>query len=75
MTLEEFTSKVMEELIAAGFQVERHCGFPLVKTPLGHEEIYRFLKFRTSFPCDRRIYAEGCLMLPAGANAKFFSGA
>jgi hypothetical protein len=75
VTLDEFTSKVTEDLVGAGFTVEKYCGFPLVKTSDSHDEIYRFLKFRTSIPCDRRIYAEGCIMLPAGANLKFFHGA
>jgi hypothetical protein len=71
MTLEEFTSKVMKELKDADFVVEEFQGFPLVKTPHNYADIYRFLKFRTSIPCDRRIYAEGCLMLPAGSNLHF----
>jgi hypothetical protein len=70
MTLEEWTTAILTELRAAGFQPTTYQGFPLLKRPEGYWETIRLLKFHTSLPCDRRIYAEGMLFVPAGAWAE-----
>jgi hypothetical protein len=67
MTLSEWTSVVSSELRSAGFEVSEYRGFPLVKPGESHLEKYRLLKFSTSLPADRRIYAEGMLFVPAGS--------
>jgi hypothetical protein len=72
VTCQEWTAKVTAELQAAGFDVIECCGFPLVKpnfdgSRAGHDERVRLLKFHTTLPTDRRIYAEGMLFLPAGS--------
>jgi hypothetical protein len=67
MTLKEWSQSVTDELKAAGFEVSDYQGFPIVPMQATHEERVRFLKFRTTAPSDRRIYAEGCLFIPAGS--------
>ena len=73
MTLEEWTESIVSELRQAGFDVEVYQGFPLAKpnvedTLEGHQERVRLLKFRTTLASDRRLYSEGLLYLPAGAD-------
>jgi hypothetical protein len=73
MTLAEWTKTVTDELKAAGFEVAEYQGFPLVKPSMsggidGHLERVRLLKFTTTVACDRSIYAEGMIFLPAGSN-------
>jgi hypothetical protein len=67
MTLEEWHTAILTELRVAGFQATTYQGFPLVERPDLFSEGVRLLKFQTSLPCDRRIYAEGMLFVPAGA--------
>jgi|GEM_PF-7097478 len=65
MTLQEWTQAVIAELKSAGFEAAEYQGFPMANTPPDAEK-YRFLKFRTTLPADRTIYAEGVLFTPAG---------
>lgn len=67
MTLDEWTARIIDELKAAGFGASVYQGFPLVAMPSTHEEGVRFLKFKPTLAADRRIYSEGCLLVPAGA--------
>ena len=68
MTLPEWTKSIIDELTAAGFETSEYQGFPLVKIPTTHAEGVRFLKFHTTLPADRTMYAEGCLFVPAGSR-------
>jgi hypothetical protein len=51
MTLTEWTDAIIADLKAAGFEASVHQGFPLAKTPVTHDEKYRFLKFRSHSFC------------------------
>jgi hypothetical protein len=64
-----WASEVTGKLAAAGFAVKEYKGLPLVTIPETHEETVRLLKFARTVGCDRAIYAEGMLFMPAGANA------
>lgn len=69
MTLQQWTTIIIAELKANGFEAREYQGFPLVKRPESHEEGVRLLKFSTKqFPADREIYAEGMLFMPAGSR-------
>ncbi len=68
MTLGEWTAAVIEELKAAGFDAREHQGFPLVQRPEDFQEGVRLLKFHTTLPADREIYAEGMIFVPAGSR-------
>ena len=69
MTLGEWTTIIIAELKANGFEASEYQGFPLVKRPESHEEGVRLLKFfPKQFPADREIYAEGMLFIPAGSR-------
>jgi hypothetical protein len=68
MTLDEWSNQITGELVAAGFSVSLHDGFPLVKQPERFDEKVRLLKFRTSQPTDRLVYAEGMLFAPAAGR-------
>lgn len=63
---EQWARRVCDELRAAGFEVLEYAGFPLVLMPKTIVDTVRFLKFRCSVPISRRIYSEGCLIVPAG---------
>ena len=69
MTKEEWVKDTVEAIEAAGFEVfypESLGGeIPMVKTP-PQEKMYEFLKFKFPHPTNRRIFAEGVLLLPAG---------
>jgi hypothetical protein len=70
MKLAEWTATVIAELKAENFSVLNYQGFPLVKPNMdgdwaGYMERVRLLKFRSTLPSYRRIYAEGMLFLPA----------
>lgn len=67
MTLQEWSAAVRAEFTAAGFEVSEYHGFPLVTCPADVESGVRLLKFRSQFPLDKRIYAEGMLLVPAGS--------
>lgn len=71
MTQAEWTAAITEELRTAGYEVRELSGFPLVTVPKEHHAIVAFLKFRTTLAADRRMYAEGCLFLPAGSSVLF----
>jgi len=65
-TLQEWTSAVCAELERAGFVVEEHAGFPIVRVPLSAEQRMGLLEVRLSVSVEKRIYGEGMLFLPAG---------
>jgi hypothetical protein len=67
VTLQEWTQSIIDELTAAGFEATTYQGFPLAPMPTTQQEGVRFLKFHTTLAADRRIYAEGCLFVPAGS--------
>jgi hypothetical protein len=67
MTIWEWQDAVAGELAAAGFEVTRFDGWPLVKAPATISETERLLNFQTSLRVDRAIYAEGMIFTPAGA--------
>lgn len=66
MNLKEWTAQVSKEFLAAGFEVTEYQGFPLVKAPPAMNEMIRFLEFKASIPVSRIMYAEGCILTPAG---------
>lgn len=69
MTLQEFTAAICAELREAGFDARELQGFPIVQRPEGMAEGVRLLKYQTKFcACDREIYAEGMIFLPAGSR-------
>jgi len=68
MNLAEFTATLIKELKDAGFDVSEHAGFPIVKRPEKLEDGVRLLKFATSIPCERHIYAEGMIFFPFGTG-------
>lgn len=63
-----WADEVSAQLSGAGFTVKEYQGFPIVELPATHEETVRLLKFARTVGCDRRIYAEGMLFVPAGAG-------
>lgn len=67
MTLEQWSAQMVEELRASGFSVSMYHGFPLVAKPEGFEDGVRLLKLQLSMPVEKRIYAEGALIVPAGS--------
>lgn len=69
-TIEQWCAKVKEDLEAGGFTVDNFKGFPLVKMgPEGSmEDRVKMLEFKVSLPCERRIYMEGMLFVPAGSG-------
>jgi hypothetical protein len=67
MTLSEWTGIVVNELRDLGYDVSIYQGFPLVKRPTDWDAGVRLLKLRLSVAVDKRIYAEGMLIVPAGS--------
>lgn len=68
MTKEEWVKDTVEAVEAAGFEVfypDELPGIPMVRTPPS-DKMYEFLKFKFPHPTNRRIFAEGILLLPAG---------
>lgn len=66
MTFEEWAAGIAGRLREQGYDVSDYQGFPLVKCPTTHEEIYKLLKFAQTLGCNRRVYAEGMIFLPPG---------
>lgn len=71
MKLQEWTKSVSDELKAAGFEVSEWNGLPMAQPPKEHLECVRFLKFRTTLPADRRMYAEGTVFVPPELRGAF----
>jgi hypothetical protein len=67
MTLDQWTKDIKADLTAAGFEVTEYQGFPLVKRPARWDDGVRLLKFVPCYSCEKRIYAEGMLFVPAGS--------
>lgn len=64
MTLAEWTAHAIAELKATGFEATEHQGFPLVATPPTLDGKRKLLDLRLSFSCEKRVYAEGVLLVP-----------
>ena len=66
-TFDEWTKQIIEDFRGAGFTVGSYLGFPLVEMPSVLAESVRLIKFHGSVSADKRIYAEGMLLVPAGS--------
>lgn len=64
MTLPEWTAEMCGAVRQAGFEVDVRWGFPLVRTPPSLFEKIRLMELHLPWPCERRVYAEGMLLVP-----------
>ena len=69
-TPQEWLTQIGKDLDAGGFTWRWFEGFPLVERPRLHQDGIRLLKFRTTYGCEKRIYAEGMLFVPPGFGAQ-----
>ncbi len=73
MTGREWTSIVIQELTAAGFDVQMAAGWPLVKRSTDWDRGIALLELSLSVNVVRTIYAEGMLFLPPEVSAELAS--
>ena len=66
MTLPEWTAEVTEDFRAAGYTVTEMGGFPIVAMPADVRNGASLIKFQGRWACEKRLYAEGMLLVPVG---------
>jgi hypothetical protein len=64
MTLAEWAAEMRGALRQAGFTVEDRWGFPLVRTPETLEGKDRLLRLALPYRHEKRISADGVLVVP-----------
>jgi hypothetical protein len=64
VTLAEWTAEMRGALKQAGFTVDEFMGFPLVRTPPTLEGKDRLLRLALPYGHEKRIYADGVLLVP-----------
>lgn len=63
-TPDEWLDQIPKDLDAAGFTWRWKSGFPLVAMPKAQDDRVRLIKLPLTYACEKRIYAEGMLILP-----------
>lgn len=64
ITLAEWTAEMRGALRQEGFTVDEFVGLPLVRTPPSLAEKDRLLRLQLPLAHEKRIYADGVLLVP-----------